>query len=318
MQAVNLIPAQLTGQEFLSSSHVKIGNDARYIQGCWDSTFDSHFKPPTGKLRPEAALPPLPARFMHGDDGKIDRVVSETREAYHKKSRISNSQNQDKYSALYKTNFKPNSDRRIDGFNTTHDFFFRPKHVSRPIQNSQLAARWAGSSFPQGDKEKADVPMSVYHSGFVGHDTSKLKTDRAKPQHWGGVPTIKGDKLGRFCTTHNDTYHGITNQRPASFPKHYWSTIPEGDKQKVMEMSTTMRKAFTPQTSDYSPQDSNKSYQKLFKTNFTQRDGKETGERFESVARESFKPLAYSDQRLASPFLTRLAFDVGSVSGSVY
>lgn len=297
MQAINLIPAQLTGQEFLATSHLKIGYDDRYAQEGWNTTFDSDFKPPGGKLRPQAALPPQPAQFMHGDDEKVHKVISETREAYPVKSRIQNSPTRDKYSALYKTNFKPNSDQRINGFNTTHNFFYKPKPVSQPPNNSQLALAWVGSSFPQGDKEKAEKPISVYRSGFKGHDTNMIKIEKVKPQHWTVPPTIRGDKANRFGTTHNETYNGIWNVPPLLAPKHYWSSIPEGDKEKVMERFTTMRKSYKPLQSDYAPQSSEKTYAKLFKTNYTQTDSRSTPNQYKSTAKDAYGPLSYSDQR---------------------
>ncbi|XP_039248598.2 stabilizer of axonemal microtubules 5-like [Styela clava] len=298
MEALHLIPAPLAGREFLASSHLRIGNDDRYIPEGWNSTVDTDYKPPSTKQKPDAALPPLPALFMHQDQEKINTQLSETREQFPRKKALTSTDTRDKYSALYKTNFKPNSDLRIKTFNTTHDYYYTAKPTSVPPDNTQLAVNWTKSSFPQGDKEKADEPISTYRTGFPGHDTSKMKIERVGSQHWGNQGTIKGDNVRRFGTTHTNTFHGLWSAPPDPVPKHFRSSVPEGDKEKVTEHSTTMRKSFTPHKTDWKSQNSGDSYAKLYATNYKQSDGKGTFDKYQSTAKESYPPISCESQRV--------------------
>jgi len=159
--ASTLIPSPLKGQEFLAASHYKIAQDERFTESSMKSTFHRDYHPLQNGTKPSAALPPRLARFMHRDGEKICVDVTETREAFPPKRSI-NDDTRDKYSCLYKTNFKMNSDERIDSFNTTHGHYFQPKQVSSPVLTNELRKKWVASEIPQGDKEKADEPLSVY------------------------------------------------------------------------------------------------------------------------------------------------------------
>uniref|UniRef100_H2Z8W0 Uncharacterized protein n=1 Tax=Ciona savignyi TaxID=51511 RepID=H2Z8W0_CIOSA len=161
MATMNCIPAPLHGQEFLASSHYKISHDDRFISDALKSTFHKDYVPPIVNLKPEAALPPKPSEFMHRDVEKISTKVSETCQAFPAKKSVHDDP-RDKYSSLYRTNFKLDSDSRIDTFSTTHERYYKPTPQGSLPALSNLGSRWMRSNFPQGDKEKADEPISNY------------------------------------------------------------------------------------------------------------------------------------------------------------
>ena len=159
--ASSLVPAQSSGQEFLRGSHFKISNDDRIIHNAMNTTFHRDFPPPPDNTKPDAARPPKPADFMHRDFEKINMQQSETIQSFPHKKAIGHDL-PDKYNALYKTHFKMNSDERIDSFQTTHNKFFKPKELFSAADTSILGKNLRKSHFPQGDKEKAEDPVSVY------------------------------------------------------------------------------------------------------------------------------------------------------------
>ena len=158
--ATHLIPSQLTGPEFLRSSHFKVSNDDRVVYNNMKTTFHRDFPPLPVKKTP-AALPPIPADFMHRDCDKINLRNSETVHSYPEKTADLHDL-PDKYTALYMTHFKMNSDERIDSFQTSHSHHFKPKDLISAVDNSHLGKNLRKSHFPQGDREKADEPISVY------------------------------------------------------------------------------------------------------------------------------------------------------------
>ena len=158
--ATHLIPAQITGTEFLRASHFRVSNDDRTIDNAMKTTFHRDFPPPPTKKTP-AALPPKPADFMHRDCEKINVRNSETTKSFPEKRAVLDDL-PDKYTALYKTHFKMNSDERIDSFQTSHNHYFKPKDLVSAVDNSHLSKNLRVSHFPQGDKEKAEDPISVY------------------------------------------------------------------------------------------------------------------------------------------------------------
>jgi len=155
-----LIPAQLSGPEFLRSSHFRVSNDDRIIHNAMKTTFHKDFPSPPTKITPPAQ-PPKPADFMHKDLEKINMRTSETTQSFPEKRALIDDL-PDKYTALYKTHFKMNSDERIDAFQTTQSLHFKPKDFVTAVDNSHLGKNLRKSHIPQGDKEKAEPPISVY------------------------------------------------------------------------------------------------------------------------------------------------------------
>nr|XP_002120880.1 testis-expressed protein 45-like [Ciona intestinalis] len=289
MTAVNCIPAPLHGQEFLASSHYKISHDERFIPASLKSTFHKDYVPPISNLKPGAALPPRPSEFMHRDVAKINTKISETCQAFPAKT-STHDDPRDKYSSLYKTNFKLDSDKRIDTFSTTHERYYKPNPIGSQSTLPNLGSRWMKSTFPQGDKEKADEPISNYRGSFLSHDISKHQPRRAPSQHW-GCKTITGDAQSRFSTTHDSTFQGLWVNTAKSVPKHTSSSIPEGDKEKVTESTTTMRQSYQPSFQGYSPQDRMESYSKLHATNYKMTDGHGRFDKYLSTQAECYQPI---------------------------
>ena len=160
MALQNLVPAQPTGKAYLAGSHFTIANDARIIEKAMKTTFHRDYPPPSNSVT-DPAVPHVPADFMHRDLEKICLRKSETTHSYPEKRAVHDDQ-RDKYSVLYKTHFKMDADERIDSFQTTTKHHFKPKNFSKVVDTSNLGKNLRKSHIPQGDKEKAENPASVY------------------------------------------------------------------------------------------------------------------------------------------------------------
>ena len=156
-----MIPLPLKGHKFLSSSHYKISHDDRFISDSLQSSFHHDFNPSENNVKPPAAIPLKAAKFEHQDKDQINIKLSETRQEFPAKQSIFDDP-RDKYTALYKTNFQMNSDNRVDTFNTTHESYYKPQMGDIPPLSSELNRIWTRSNFPQGDKGKAEKPVSNY------------------------------------------------------------------------------------------------------------------------------------------------------------
>lgn len=290
----SVIPLPLTGQKFLSSSHYKISHDDRFIPDSLLSSFHHDFNPSQSNGKPLASVPLKAAEFEHQDKSQINIKVSETRHEFPAKQSVLDDP-RDKYTALYKTNFQMNSDERVKTFNTTHENYYKPQGISIPPLSSQLSRIWTKSNFPQGDKGKAEKPVSSYRSGFEGHKISGKKEKLVLPGLEQQRTTILGDELKRFETSYDKSFDGIPVEPPLPVPKQRISSIPEGDKGKIIESTTTMRRNFDEKPNHYVPYDKLKSMSALHNTNFKLTD-KENQE-YLSIQEDSFRPvsLSYSD-----------------------
>ena len=92
---------------------------------------------------------------------------------------------QDVANKLSVTNFKMDSDtKKIDSFHTTHNHYFKPKVEDGFAPLAQIHTTQV-SSIPQGDREKAELPISDYKYKFSGIDTNKNRVLRARNMHNG-------------------------------------------------------------------------------------------------------------------------------------
>lgn len=161
MNVENPIPSQLKGKDFLCGSHFSLSNDKRYVYNAMNTTMHRDYIPPPNNLKPEPAVPHKPSTFMHRDQDKINLKLSETIFSYPEKRSV-HEDTRDKYDSLYKTNFKMYADDRIDSFQTMQDLHYRPLPKSNSSCLSYLGKNLRESHFPQGDKDKADEPISDY------------------------------------------------------------------------------------------------------------------------------------------------------------
>ena len=161
MDVANPIPVQHKGKDFLCGSHFSLANDNRYVFHSMETTTHKDYIPPPNNLKPDAAIPHKPSNFMHRDKEKINMKLSETGYSFPKKQSVHEDM-RDKYDSLYKTNFKMYSDDRIDSFQTTQDLHYKPLPKSKSSAFSSLEKILRKSHFPQGDREKAELPISNY------------------------------------------------------------------------------------------------------------------------------------------------------------
>ena len=178
LPSISQVPAPKKGKDFLASSHFKIGNDRRLAKSATKrSTFAKDYAAHGLYGRSDAAIPPAPAEVMHRDQKEGVRDTTETQTSFQGRTlpRVP------RCVALTKTNFKMDSDERVDSFSTTNASEYSPKALSKslPVENPMK------SFVPQGDPSKERIPLSDYHANFMGIDTNKHKVHRAPCMHTG-------------------------------------------------------------------------------------------------------------------------------------
>ena len=72
---------------------------------------------------------------------------------------------------------------KVDSFHTTHDHYFKQR-VGEDYRPPTQVQSIHGSSIPQGDILRAEVPISDYKYKFSGND-GNTKVVRAKNMHHG-------------------------------------------------------------------------------------------------------------------------------------
>ncbi|XP_070542152.1 stabilizer of axonemal microtubules 5-like [Ptychodera flava] len=285
LPAINQIPAPLTGNEFLASSHFKIGHDRRLAKSARRrSTFKKDYlPPPINAGRPPASEPPAPADVMHKDQFKTMDDVSETHTSFQDKGYgkvpMCNS--------LTTTNYKMDADKRIDSFRTTHSLYFTRKPMSKAKQKDSPMK----SYIPDGDREKAAAPVSDYRDKYRGHDTNVVIVDRAPCMHTGGPATIKGDgRTHTFTTSSSDEFYGKYLPVTYIHPDTLGSNIPQGDMEKVVHHNTTQRLSYPkPTVSAPKHYDKTDAQQRTQGTNF-KLGAANRYNRYDTTAGESYDP----------------------------
>ncbi|XP_002738833.1 stabilizer of axonemal microtubules 5-like [Saccoglossus kowalevskii] len=286
LPAINPIPAQLTGNDFLAASHFKIGYDRRLAKSARHrSVFKKDYMaPPIDAGRPPASEPPMPSEVMHRDQTKAMDNVSETHMVFYDKGYgkvpMCNS--------LTTTNFKIGSDKRIDSFRTTHGLYYTPQPISRVHQKENPTK----SYIPDGDKGKAAPPVSDYRDKYQGHDTNKVRIEKAPCMHTGGPSTILGDDRThtQFSTSSSDEFYGKHLKVNYPKPDTTGSNIPQGDKEKVFEHHTTQKASFPkPLKSTCVPYEKSDAHRKIQGTNFKFGHTSKY-DRYDSTAADSYNP----------------------------
>ncbi|KAJ8029938.1 Testis-expressed protein 45 [Holothuria leucospilota] len=230
----------LEGKEFLAASHFRVGYDRRMAKSATKrSIFKKDFVPHVIYDKSEAVKPPDPAQVMHSDLTFKPPDSTVTQDSYQGKVLPKVPQ----CTALTKTNFKMDSDKRVNSFYTSHsNDYSAPSFVSRsfPMANPMR------SYVPQGDPQKEKMPVSDYRGKYPGHDTSIHRTERAPCMHTGGPSTILGDNRTheQFSTSACAQFPGFYLPYVAKKPNLLGSDIPCGDMDKVIHRETTQLSSF--------------------------------------------------------------------------
>ena len=83
------------------------------------------------------------------------------------------------------------------------------------------------------------------------------------------------------------------------FLQHTLSSIPDGDREKVVERMSTATNAYRPNVGDYRPFTGTDPYTKLYATTFTQSDGHGKFNNYRSTVADTFKPQPLYGKLLA-------------------
>ena len=152
MEVEKKIPPQKVGTEFLASSHFSIGQEQRWLPNHDPMVYQSTFKkdyPPLPLQKRERVPSPTATGIMHKDTRYTDQV-SITRSHFIEKP-IPNEKLPDPSYVLRKTNFKMDSDKKLDSFQTTHKEYFpvQPLDAAKSFPPNGKT-EWMKSHIPQG------------------------------------------------------------------------------------------------------------------------------------------------------------------------
>lgn len=82
------------------------------------------------------------------------------------------------------------------------------------------------------------------------------------------------------------------------FQNNRYSSIPEGDKEKVSEFTTTATYYYQPHIGNFQPETGIDPYTKLYSTTFTLKDRHGTYDKYKTTTDDSFPPLPYMGKNL--------------------
>lgn len=179
-----LLQEQRTGTEYLASSHFDIGQDVNIVLRDQRSTFVNDYPPWPIDAKPNAAVPPRPAGVLNEDYERYKHFMSETKRAYDEKQLPGREKGTDP-DKLRATNFKMDGDDRLKTFDTTQKFDYPPKKPDGDIYALTKNNNSRKSSFPQGDREKADLPVSDYRARYTAYDLARYTPQKAENKHQG-------------------------------------------------------------------------------------------------------------------------------------
>jgi hypothetical protein len=284
LPAIPTVPAQLTGKDFLASSHFRIANDRRLSRSALRrSTFAKDYGAHDHYGRAPAADPPAPADVMHRDPKGGSQTSTESSTAFTGRilPRVAMCRK------LNRTNFKMDADERVDSFHTTHSGHYGPKPLSKSLPVGDAMKSYV----PQGDLEKERMPVSDYRGNFLGHDTRVVKVEKAPCMHDGGPSTIRGEDRThtQFATSTDEQFPGRYLPYIPVKPDLLGSNIPHGDQDKLVHRDTTQLLSYPkPGTANYRVYRRDAALTRLGDTNYKVGHDKKY-DKFETTAAESFQ-----------------------------
>lgn len=148
------------------------------------STFVSDYPPWPIDAKPKAAEPPRPAGVLNEDHQHYRMTASETKREYDRKALAARDQGADP-DRLRATNFKMDGDDRLKTFETTQKSDYTRKQGDGGIWALNKRNNPQKSCLPQGDPEKADMPVSDYRARYVEHDLGLHAAKKAENRHRG-------------------------------------------------------------------------------------------------------------------------------------
>jgi len=278
----------MTNPSHLGANNFTIGHDFSVTQGTLKSVFKKDYLDHDAYGRAEQAKPPRLGDVMHIDDAFNNRV-SETSTAFeyrHLKKPVL----LDVGNKLRLTNFKMDADKsKVDSFHTTHDHYFQQR-VGEDYRPPTQTQSIHGSSIPQGDILRAEVPISDYKYKFSGNDGAKVV--RAKNMHHEGPVTIKGDnRLSHFTSASRTQFQGDWLPKLPSLPVPRTQNVPLGDPDKEKTKLSVMQSSFdnySDQLKTHTPFDTGAVSGQLRKTNYKEKDGHGVWDNYETTTSSAF------------------------------
>lgn len=165
----NMISPPPVGTEFLASSHFKIAQDESFGDKVPKSVFKKDYVPWDISTKPPGSKPPRPADILQRDERYFNQRASETKQAFERHV-LEKPELRDVRHTHGATNFKMDSDPRLNSFQTTHKKDYTPKVGELATQSTADPMR---SYIPQGDPEKAPEPISDYRDRYRAHEVVK-------------------------------------------------------------------------------------------------------------------------------------------------
>nr|XP_014351290.1 PREDICTED: uncharacterized protein LOC106705809 [Latimeria chalumnae] len=242
-----LIPAPITGVEFLKGSHFQLNENPSVTQSCQKSMMKTHYIPFSGYLKPAIIPPPKPADIFHPEN-KIYERISETSQAYSERHDATNAAVP--ASSFFATHFKMHSDPSLRKVSSSYNVDYTAPGLALGMTGNKLGSFIYKSSLSCGDRKNVRWPLSSYRSSYPGYDKMTHPVQKAPSMHLGGAPTIKGDiqHLSGTITTHKaEFYDRRPIERPPTIPKYVSSKVIGGDPENVNEKMTEQKDSYTQQ-----------------------------------------------------------------------
>ncbi|XP_074140063.1 stabilizer of axonemal microtubules 5 [Sminthopsis crassicaudata] len=182
-----LLPAPLPREEFLRSSHFKIGADTRLQEKCMKTTFRSLFPPHWGFHAAAPFMPQSSKRLFHQDLKNIhelDNRIHITFPVHDINITPSNINPMSLTSSL-----KMHGDPRINVFKTIFQKEYTYPESETFISHKEARKLFDKDSFPTGDRDKLGIPLSHNRQVFVSQHL--IPQPRVPSLHFGGPSPLK-------------------------------------------------------------------------------------------------------------------------------
>ncbi|NXW46173.1 TEX45 protein, partial [Nyctiprogne leucopyga] len=284
-----LIPAPLTGIDFLKASHLRLGAERCVPESSRRSFSHSQFPPHWGVSKRAPATPPCSGRVLSPGGAGGGEVCSETRLEFSEKPLQPLAP-----VVPWDSCVRMHTDPRIRVLTSvTRDSFPCPPTAPRrqPLPTSQRHK----DHVPCGDKEKIRLPPSLYTSSYPAHEIQPA--GRPWHSHRGRGPIIREDGQSYYDTSYQAEFKGGWNL-PAKPSVKRLSPIKFGDPRSSGSVSEQKHAYRAPDNRTHRAYDKEQAASQIQHTNLQLGDGRT---RFSTLTSEFFPVRALEPVTIARP-----------------
>ncbi|XP_051828501.1 testis-expressed protein 45 [Antechinus flavipes] len=221
----HLLPAPLPRDEFLKSSHFKIGADTRLQEGCMETTFRSLFPPHWGFHAAAPFLPKSSKRLLHQDLENIDEFGNRMHVNFPVHDINITPSNINQMSLT--SSLKMHGDPRINVFKTIFQKEYTAPEAETYICHKESRKLFDKDSFPTGDRDKLGIPLSHNREVFVAKHL--IPQPRVPSLHFGGTSPLKWITESHPESSYQKEFQGRSSS-PAHMCEELKSILQLGDR----------------------------------------------------------------------------------------